>query len=130
MLSLQQNPYNERKRTLLKFVLGTPEEQQTLFRDIIYKELDERKKFMDYKQDDTIKEYNNKLNEMIYNNKISAIKMHTDILKEQIFAQSKGTKHPSTLSIIERKLYIIELQIDVGIYNMLQNKNVNFYFET
>ena len=114
----------ERKKKILTFLLK--KDDQYTFRDILFNELDKKRAFMNYEQDDTIKDYNNKLNEMIINSKINAIKTHTDILKEQMEAQKNGSKYPSTLSIIERKIYIVELQIDVGIYYILQNKKVKF----
>ncbi len=47
-----------------------------------------------------------------------------------MIAQSKGIKHPSMIPIIDRKLFIVEMQIDIGVYNLIQNKNVKFYFDT
>jgi hypothetical protein len=58
-----------------------------------------------------------KLNENIHKSKLKDIECQTNILKEQMIAYSNNIKHPSHISIIERKLYIVELQIDVGIYN-------------
>jgi hypothetical protein len=46
-----------------------------------------------------------------------------------MIAYKNGIKHNSLLSVIERKLYIIELQIDIGVYSLLYNKSVKFYFE-
>ena len=73
--------------------------------------------------------YSKILNEDIYNSKLKEIKIQTDVLKEQIIAQEKGIKHNSIVSVIERKLYIIDLQLDVGVYNLYHNKNVKFYFD-
>ncbi len=121
------DPHN-RKRTLLKFLLGSPEEQPILFRKIIYDELDKRKEFMK-NADPNFNEYNEQLNEMIYKSKLIAVENQTKILKEQMIAHAAKQKHPSIISIIERKLYIVEMQIDIGVYNLLKNKNVKYYFE-
>jgi hypothetical protein len=82
-----------------------------------------------YPQNDELKEYDIQLNEMIYESKLKEIKRQTEVLKEQMIAQANGTKYFSTISIIERKLYIVELQIDVGVHNLLKNNNVKFYFQ-
>ena len=42
-------------------------------------------------------------------------------------AQSNGKEYPSIVSIIDRKLFIMELQLDVGVYHLLQNNNVSAY---
>ena len=114
--------HNERKRKLLTFLLSSKEEQPILFRDIINDELKKQKEYYDEKLEG--------FNKMIYESKIDAVKYHTNILFEQMLANSNGKKYNSTLSIIERKLYIVELQLDIGIYNLLHNKNVKFYFDT
>jgi hypothetical protein len=121
------DPHN-RKRTLLKFLLGSPEEQPVLFRKLIYDELDKRKEYMKGFNPE-FNEYNLQLSEMIYNSKLNAVEQHTKILKEQMIAHANKEKYPSVISIIERKLYIVELQIDIGIHNLLKNNNVKFYFE-
>ena len=121
----------ERKRTLLTFLLAKPEEQSKLFKEIIYKDLVKMKEYFKNASKDTeLYEYTQILNEDIYNSKLKAIENHTKILKEQILAQSKGIKYPSIISIIDRKIYIVEMQIDIGVYNLIQNKNVKFYFDT
>jgi hypothetical protein len=119
----------ERKRTLLTFLLGKPEEQPTLFRQIINKELIKMKEFINSIKDSELYENTSQLNDEIYNSKLKEIENQTKILKEQMTAQSNGIKHPSFISIIDRKLYIIELQLDIGVYNLIQNKNVKFYFD-
>ncbi len=121
--------YQERKRELLTFLLGSKENQSDLFRKIIYKDLDKLKEFMNNLSKSELGEYSKILNEDIYNSKLKEINTQTAVLKEQILAQEKGIKHNSIVSIIERKLYIIELQIDIGIYNIFHNKNVKFYFD-
>ena len=74
-------------------------------------------------------EHNDELNEMIYNSKLKEVERQTKILKEQIIANTMNKKYPSLVSVIERKLYIVEMQIDIGIHNIIHNKNVKFYFE-
>ncbi len=115
----------ERKRTLLKFLLAKQQEQPRLFRQIINNDLIRTKEYMEGASEETIL-----INEHIYNSKLKEIKIQTDILKDQIEAHAKGIKHSSIISIIDRKLYIIEMQLDVGVYNLLNNKNVKFYFDT
>ncbi len=120
----------ERKRTLLTFLLAKPEEQSTLFKQIVYKELIKMKEYLaEASKDVDLYDYTKQLNEEIYNSKIKAIETQTKVLKEQMLAQANGTKHPSLISIIDRKLYIIELQLDIGVHNLIQNKNVKFYFD-
>ena len=119
---------NSRKRTLLKFLLGTPEEQTILFKKIIYEELDKRKEFFNTQNMD-FKEYTDQLNDMLYESKLKEVTRQTTVLKEQMIAYANKEKYPSIISIIERKLYIVELQIDIGVYNLMQNKNVKFYFD-
>jgi hypothetical protein len=120
---------HERKRELLTFLLGSKETQSELFSKIIYKDLDKFKEFMDDLDKSELGEYSKILNEDIYNSKLKEIKTQTDTLKEQMIAQANGIKYNSVVSVIERKLYIIELQIDVGIYNLYHNRNVKFYFD-
>jgi hypothetical protein len=120
---------NERKRELLTFLLGSKETQSELFSKIIYKDLDKFKEFMDDLDKSELGEYSKIINEDIYNSKLKEIKTQTDTLKEQMIAQANGIKYNSVVSVIERKLYIIELQIDVGIYNLYHNRNVKFYFD-
>ncbi len=105
----------DRKRTLLKFLLGKPHEQPKLFRQIINDELLKRKAFYD-----NINESDLQINKTIINSKLKEIDVQTKILKEQILAQTKNEKHNSIVSIIERKLYIVELQIDIGVNNLLK----------
>uniref|UniRef100_A0A6C0HUU6 Uncharacterized protein n=1 Tax=viral metagenome TaxID=1070528 RepID=A0A6C0HUU6_9ZZZZ len=119
----------ERKRELLTFLLGSKETQSELFSKIIYKDLDKFKEFMDDLDKSELGEYSKILNEDIYNSKLKEIKTQTNALKEQMIAQANGIKYNSVVSVIERKLYIIELQIDVGIYNLYHNRNVKFYFD-
>ncbi len=119
---------NSRKKMLFKFLLGTPEEQPVLFRKIIYDELDKRKEFFNSQNMD-FKEYTEQLNDMLYESKLEAVKQQTKVLKEQMIAFANKEKHWSIMSIIERKLYIVELQIDIGVYNLIKNNNVKFYFD-
>ncbi len=123
------NCNQERKRELLTFLLASKEKQSDLFRKIIYKDLDKFKEFMDNLDNSELNEYSKILNEDIYNSKLKEIKIQTDVLKEQIIAQEKGIKYNSIVSIMERKLYIIDLQLDVGVYNLYHNKNVKFFFD-
>ncbi len=123
----------ERKKELLTFLVGNNDKQPELFRKIIYKDLDKFKKFMDDASKSDMFEYTKYLNEEIYNSKMKEIKIHTAALKEQLIAEAearkKGKKYESLIDSLDRKLYIIELQIDVGIYNLYHNKNVKFYFD-
>ncbi len=122
--------YQDRKRELLTFLFAKPHEQPDLFRIIINKELIRRKEHLEQRpQDEELKKYNKILDEIIYEGKLKGIEQQTKILKEQMIATSNGIKHPSIISIIERKLCIIEMQLDVGVYNMLNNVNVKFYFD-
>ncbi len=117
-----------RKKTLLRFLLGKPEEQSKLFREIINNELLKRQAFMK-DANPLFAQYDAELSEMIYNSKLKEVGRQTKVLMDQIKAHANNEKYPSVVSIIERKLFIVELQIDIGIHNLLQNKNVKFYFE-
>ncbi len=122
---------NDRKKELLTFLFASAKEHPKLFRSIINKELVKLKEYMEiYSEDEQLKIYNNQINETIYQSKLKEINNQTKVLKEQITAQVNGTKYPSILSIIERKMFIIEMQLDIGVYNLIQNRNVKFYFET
>ncbi len=123
---IEMDPKN-RKRTLLKFLLGKPDEQPILFRQIINYELIKHKQIQDEASE--FKDYNDELKEQIYNSKLKEVERQTNILKAHILAQSNNEKYKSVISIIERKLYIVEMQIDIGVYNLMKNRNVKFYFE-
>ena len=112
---------NERKRKLLTFILASKEQQPILFREIIDDELKKQKEWYDEKLESFYK--------MIYDSKIEAVKSHTKILFEQMLANKNGEKYNSTLSVIDRKLYIVELQLDIGIYHLLRNNKMSFRFE-
>jgi hypothetical protein len=117
----------DRKKELLTFLLAKPKDQPKLFRAIINKELNSRIKYLhERSKDDQFECYNKMLDDMIYESKLKGIDSQTKILKEQIIATENGTKHPSLISIIERKLYIVEMQLDVGVYNIINNKSVKF----
>lgn len=118
-----------RKREILTFLFAKPEKQSELFRKIINKDLVRMKQLTEKSDDTNLQICTDFLNEEIYNSKLLEIKRQTDVLKDQMIAQAKGEKHPSLLSIIERKLFIIELQLDIGVHNLLKNNNVKFYFE-
>lgn len=125
--------YKEYKKKILKFLFANPEEQSILFRELIDSELNRKKKNIEESvssKDPILKEMTDKLNENIHKSKLKDIECQTNILKEQMIAYSNNIKHPSHISIIERKLFIVELQIDVGIYNLLNNKTVEFIFKT
>jgi hypothetical protein len=126
--SIDMNTNYNRKKTLLKFLLGNQQEQPALFQAIIYNELEKRKKFMNELNPEYNK-HNDELSEIIYTSKLKEVERQTKILKEQILASTVNQKYKSYVSIIERKLYIVEMQIDIGVYNILKNKNVKFYFE-
>ena len=70
--TFSENDTKERKRILLKFLLGNPQEQSTLFNQIINKELIKYKNFMMQDNND-FDEYNKQLNKTIYNSKIKEI---------------------------------------------------------
>jgi hypothetical protein len=127
MTSIEMDTYN-RKRTLLKFILGKPEEQSALFYNIIYNELDKYKEYFN-NQNPELKEYTEQFNNMLYESKLKEVEQQTRILKAHMIAQANKEKYPSVIPIIERKLYIVELQIDIGIYNLLKGNNVKYYFD-
>jgi hypothetical protein len=118
-----------RKRDLLTFLFAKPENQSELFQKIINKDLVRMKKLTEKSDDTHLQICTDFLNKEIYNSKLLEIKRQTDVLKDQMTAQAKGEKHPSVLSIIERKLFIIELQLDIGVHNLLKNNNLKFYFD-
>ncbi len=118
-----------RKREILTFLFSKPEQQSDLFQKIINKDLVKMKKLTEKSDDPNLQICTDFLNEEIYNSKLAEIKRQTDVLKDQMVAHANGKKHPSLLSIIERKLFIIELQLDIGVYNLLKNNNVKFYFD-
>lgn len=131
---------NERKRELLTFLFAKNEDQPALFRAIINKKLVETKDFMDSRsKDEELQKYNKQLDYMIYENKVKTVQAQTKVLREQIEAHAKGIEYSPTakgieytpiMSIIERKLFIIEIQLDIGVYNLINNKNgVKFYFD-
>jgi hypothetical protein len=119
----------QRKREMLNFLFAKPENQSELFRQIINKDLIRMKQLTEKSEDPNLQICTDYLNEDIYQCKLREIKRQTDMLKDQMIAHVKEEKHPSLLSIIERKLVIIELQLDVGVYNLLKNNNVKFYFD-
>ena len=122
---------NERKRELLTFLFAKPKDQPVLFRAIINKELIKMKEFMDSRsKDEVLQEYNKRLDYMIYEGKLKGVEEQTKVLKEQMLAHANGTKHPSMISIIERKIFIVEMQLDIGVYNLLNKKDVKFYIDT
>ena len=118
-----------RKHEILSFLFAKPEIQSELFRRIINKDLIRMKELKGIPIDSNLQLCTEFINDEIYNSKLKEIERQTTILKEQMIAQSNGVKHRSILSIIERKLYIIELQLDIGVYNLLKNNNVKFYFD-
>lgn len=125
-----ENTSNDRKKELLTFLFAKPKDQPKLFRQIINKELIRMKEHMDTRpKDELLQQYNKQLDEMIYQSKIKGIDQQTHVLKEQMIAYNNGTKHPSHISIIERKLFIVEMQLDVGVYNLLNNTPVKFFIE-
>ncbi len=122
---------NERKKELLTFLLAKQQDQPKLFRTIINKELIRKTKYLkDVQQNEEFKIYNKQLDDMIYEGKLKGIEEQTKVLKEQMIAYNNGTKHPSLITIIERKLFIVEMQLDIGVYNLLNNKSVKFFIET
>ncbi len=122
--------HNERKKELLTFLLAKPSDQPRLFRNIIDKELKNKIKFLkDSQEDEQTKHYNKMIEDMIYESKVKGIEQQTKVLKEQIIAYKNGIKLPYLVSIIERKLNIVEMQLDVGVYNIMNNKNVKFYID-
>ncbi len=119
----------QRKREILTFLFSKPENQSELFSRIINKDLIRMKQLLEPSNDSNLQVCTDFINEDIYQCKLREIKRQTDILKDQMIAHVNGVKHPSVISIIERKLYIIELQLDIGVYNLLKNNNVKFYFD-
>ena len=119
----------QRKREIVTFLFAKPEDQSKLFQQIINKDLLRMKQLTIPSSDTNLQVCTKFINEEIYQSKLKEIKRQTDMLKDQMIAHVNGVKHPSILSIIERKLFIIELQLDVGVYNLLLNNNVKFYFD-
>jgi len=106
----------EYKRSILKFLLSKKEEQPILFREIIDKEM---LKIIDFHNSlDEFGYLTEDLNDEIYYSKLKELDNQTRVLKEQIISQSNGTKHNSALSIMERKIYIVTLQIEIGVYKL------------
>ena len=122
-------PYKEYKKGILRFLFANADEQPILFRQLIYKQLIDRKEFLATANPE-LNYITNRLNEDIFNSKIREINFQTDILKKQMVNQKNGIKQTGLLSIIERKIYIAELQIEIGVYNLMNNKSVKFYFQT
>jgi hypothetical protein len=122
----------DRKRELLTFLFAKPKDQPALFNAIINKELVKMKEYMEERSNnDEFKIYNTQLDNIIYEGKLKGVEEQTKILKEQMEARINGTKHPSLISIIDRKLFIFEMQLDIGVYNFLNNKKkVKFYLDT
>ncbi len=122
-------PYKEYKKGILRFLFANADEQPILFRQLLYKQLIDRKEFLATAKPE-LNYITDRLNEDIFNSKIREINFQTEILKKQMINQKNGIKQTSLISIIERKIYIAELQIDIGIYNLMNNKSVKFYFQT
>ena len=121
----------ERKRELLTFLFAKPKDQQNLFRAIINKELVKMKEHMSARpKSGELYEYNKQFDKMIYESKLEGIKIETQTLKEQMDAYANGYKHPSHISIIDRKLFILEMQLNIGVYNLMNNKSVKYYIDT
>jgi len=115
----------ERKRELLTFLFAKPKDQSALFHAIINKELIKMKEYMDSRsKDEELQKYNNRLDKMFYESKMAGIEQQKKVLKEQMEAQANGDKYPSHISIIERKLFILELQLSTGVYNLINNKSM------
>jgi hypothetical protein len=121
-------PYKEYKKSILRFLFASADEQPILFRQLLYKQLIERKEFFATANPE-FKDIDTRLNNDIFNSKLREINVQTNILKKQMIDQKNGI-NTGLLTIIERKIYIAELQIDVGIHNLLNNKHVKFYFDT
>jgi hypothetical protein len=122
-------PYKEYKKGILRFLFANADEQPILFRQLLYKQLIDRKEFLATANPE-LNHITNRLNEEIFNSKLREINFQTDILKTQMLNQKNGIKQTGVISIIERKIYIAELQIDIGVYNLMNNKSVKFYFQT
>jgi hypothetical protein len=127
--SEKKNPYKEYKKSILRFLFASADEQPILFRQLLYKQLIERKEFFATANPE-FEDINTRLNNDIFNSKLREINFQTDILKKQMIDQKNGIKQTGLITIIERKIYIAELQIDVGVHNLLNNKHVKFYFDT
>ena len=124
-------PYREYKKSILRFLLADSKTQSILFHDLIKKKLTKIQEFMNDNSDDPVlKEMTYNFNRIINESKIKAVERNTIVLKEQLIAKEHNIKHPSNMSIIERKIYIVELQIDIGVYNIINNKKVEFIFKT
>jgi hypothetical protein len=122
-------PYKEYKKGILRFLFANADEQPILFRQLLYKQLIDRKEFFSTVNPE-LKDMTDRLNDDIFNSKLREISCQTEILKTQMLNHKNGIKQTGLLSIIERKIYIAELQIDIGIHNLMNNKSVKFYFQT
>jgi hypothetical protein len=126
------NSYIEYKKEILKFLFASAEEQPILFRKLLNQRLNE---YLDSKKNwiPEFEEQNKMLAKDIFLSKEESIKHLTIILKKQMEDYKKGIKPPPnvyTSSIIEKKIFIAELQIEVGVYKLANDKRVNFFFQT
>ena len=126
------NSHTEYKKDILRFLFASADEQHLLFRELLNKRLNEYLEgIKNWKPE--FKEQNKRLAEEIYLSKVEAINHMTIILKKQMEDYKKGIKPPPnvfTSSIIEKKIFIAELQIEVGVYKLANDKRVNFFFQT
>jgi hypothetical protein len=126
------NSYIEYKKNILRFLFASSDEQHLLFRELLTKRLNE---YLEGIKNwiPEFKEQNKRLAEEIHLSKVEAITHLTIILKKQMEDYKKGIKPPPnvfTSSIIEKKIFIAELQIEVGVYKLANNERINFFFQT
>ncbi len=130
--SVGPNSYIEYKKEILRFLFANADDQPILFRKLLTKRLNEYIDSMKSWKPEFI-QINKKLAEDIHKSKENAINHLTVILKKQMEDYQKGIKPPPNVfspSIIERKIFIVELQIEVGVYKLANKETVNFFFQT
>ena len=126
------NSHTEYKKDILRFIFANADEQPILFRKLLNKRLNEYLEGVK-NWNPEFQEQNKRLAEEIYLSKVEGINHMTIILKKQMEDYQKGIKSPPnvfTSSIIEKKIFIAELQIEVGVYKLANDKCVNFFFQT
>lgn len=119
--------HEEMKRDFMEFINAPKEQQTMLFRRILQKEIDSRKKF----SEDSHKlreQYNpgmtdfseldymtKKFNIILHVGRVKDLQKEQKKLFEQIVANSIGEKYDSNITIEERKIIIATLQINIAV---------------
>ena len=115
------------KMDLMEFINAPKEQQTTLFRIILQKEIESRKKFSE--ESNKIRaEYNpgmtdfseldymtKKFNVYLHVGRMKDLQVEQKKLYEQIVANSIGEKYDSNITIDERKIIVASLQIHIAV---------------